>query len=60
MTPYTVLSTGCNEGLVETVLNAQTIAKIQQESSKVRAAGAWNEKCIYQYLHDKFSGDEER
>jgi len=58
MTPYQVLATGCNEGLIETVLNAHTIAKIQQQYTNMKVKAAFNENCIYQFLCDNCKTQE--
>ena len=51
LSAYGCLSTGLNEGLIEIVTQASTIAKIQLEypgMSKVQSA--FNKLCLYQWL----------
>ena len=51
MSPYGCLSTGCQMGMIEVVLSASTIAKIQKKSKG--AKGAFNRKILYQWLKEQ-------
>lgn len=50
MTPYGCLSTGDQVGVIEVVLNASTIAKIQKKKG---AKGAFDKKLLYYWLKDQ-------
>jgi len=50
MNPYGCLSTGAQVGMIEVVLSASTIAKIQKKKG---ARGAFDKKLLYQWLRDQ-------
>jgi phosphatidylinositol kinase/protein kinase (PI-3 family) len=56
MTPYGILATGPNHGLIEVVTNCKTIVDIQMEQGG--ATAAFNKKCIYNWLKDNATDDE--
>ena len=49
MNPYGCLATGNQVGMIEVVLNAATIAKIQKKKG---ARGAWDHKMLYLWLKE--------
>ena len=53
MIPYGCLSTGDQVGLIEVILNASTIAKIQKKSRGAR--GAFDKKVLLAWLREKNS-----
>ena len=51
LSAYGCLSTGLDEGLIEIVTPASTIAKIQLENPGIsKVQSAFNKLCIYQWL----------
>ena len=50
MTPYGILATGPDHGLIEVVNQCKTIVDIQMEQGG--ATAAFNKKCIYNWLKD--------
>lgn len=50
MNPYGCLSTGDQVGMIEVVLNASTIAKVQKKRG---AKGALDKKIMYQWLKEQ-------
>ena len=52
MIPYGCLSTGNQVGLIEVILNASTIAKIQKKSRR-GARGAFDKKVLLQWLREQ-------
>ena len=57
MIPYGCLSTGNQVGLIEVILNASTIAKIQKKSGGAR--GAFDKKVLLAWLREKNSSREQ-
>lgn len=51
MIPYGCLSTGDQIGMIEVVLNANTVAKIQKEKGG-GAKGAFDKTTLYQFLRE--------
>ena len=49
--PYGCLSTGVQVGLIEVVLESQTVANIQKTVGG-SARAAFNKKCLYQFLQN--------
>lgn len=57
MNPYACLSMGDQVGLIEVVLNSDTIAKIQKKQSGAR--GAFDKKLLYSWLKSNNKTPEE-
>lgn len=51
MTPYGCISTDQAVGLIEVVLNANTIANIQKEKA-LAVTSAFNKECLFSWLKD--------
>ena len=58
MIPYGCLSTGDQIGMIEVVLNSNTVAKIQKEKGG-GAKGAFDKTTLYQFLKEH-NPDNER
>jgi len=54
---YGCLTTGDREGLIETVVGAETIATIQKKYAGILKS--FNKKCLYEWLRDQ-NKDEKR
>lgn len=50
LNPYGCLPTGHNEGLIEIVTKASTLATIQRKYSDIKLKAAFNKQCLYQWL----------
>lgn len=50
LNPYGCLPTGHNEGLIEIVTKASTLATIQRAYSDIKLKAAFNKQCLYQWL----------
>lgn len=57
MTPYGCLAAGKQVGMIEVVLQADTVARIQKKHRGSR--GAFDKKCLFQWLQEK-NPDKER
>ncbi|XP_026542236.1 phosphatidylinositol 4,5-bisphosphate 3-kinase catalytic subunit delta isoform [Notechis scutatus] len=57
MTPYGCLSTGDKMGLIEVVMNSDTIANIQLNKSNMAATAAFNKDALLNWLKSKNPGD---
>ena len=58
LSAYGCLSTGHDEGLIEIVTKANTIANIQKEYPGVVVKKAFNKLCLYEWLVDKNNTEE--
>ncbi|XP_076048999.1 phosphatidylinositol 4,5-bisphosphate 3-kinase catalytic subunit delta isoform-like [Oratosquilla oratoria] len=58
MNPYGCMSTDDREGLIEVVLNAETIAKIQMEKGLFTATCAFKKGSLLAWLRDHNSSEE--
>ena len=59
MNAYGCLATGHEEGLIEIVLNSDTIANIQKKHSTLSLSAAFNKEGLYKWLQSK-NPDPER
>jgi len=50
---------GHNEGLIEIVTKASTLAKIQVEYADIKLTASFNKACLYEWLK-KHNPDEKR
>nr|XP_028596552.1 phosphatidylinositol 4,5-bisphosphate 3-kinase catalytic subunit delta isoform [Podarcis muralis]XP_028596553.1 phosphatidylinositol 4,5-bisphosphate 3-kinase catalytic subunit delta isoform [Podarcis muralis]XP_028596555.1 phosphatidylinositol 4,5-bisphosphate 3-kinase catalytic subunit delta isoform [Podarcis muralis] len=57
MTPYGCLSTGDKTGLIEVVMDSDTIANIQLNKSNMAATAAFNKDALLNWLKSKNPGD---
>uniref|UniRef100_A0A8C6K7J9 Phosphatidylinositol 4,5-bisphosphate 3-kinase catalytic subunit delta isoform n=1 Tax=Melopsittacus undulatus TaxID=13146 RepID=A0A8C6K7J9_MELUD len=57
MTPYGCLSTGDKTGLIEVVMQSDTIANIQLNKSNMVATAAFNKDALLNWLKSKNPGD---
>ncbi|XP_063001290.1 phosphatidylinositol 4,5-bisphosphate 3-kinase catalytic subunit delta isoform [Elgaria multicarinata webbii] len=57
MTPYGCLSTGDKTGLIEVVMDSETIANIQLSNSNMAATAAFNKDALLNWLKSKNPGD---
>uniref|UniRef100_A0A8D0C3R8 Phosphatidylinositol 4,5-bisphosphate 3-kinase catalytic subunit delta isoform n=1 Tax=Salvator merianae TaxID=96440 RepID=A0A8D0C3R8_SALMN len=57
MTPYGCLSTGDKMGLIEAVMDSDTIANIQLNKSNMAATAAFNKDALLNWLKSKNPGD---
>ncbi|KAM8927972.1 phosphatidylinositol 4,5-bisphosphate 3-kinase catalytic subunit delta isoform [Pelodytes ibericus] len=57
VTPYGCLSTGDKTGLIEVVMQSDTIANIQRNSSNMAATAAFNKDALLNWLKSKNPGD---
>uniref|UniRef100_A0ABM5EKJ9 phosphatidylinositol-4,5-bisphosphate 3-kinase n=1 Tax=Pogona vitticeps TaxID=103695 RepID=A0ABM5EKJ9_9SAUR len=57
MTPYGCLSTGDKTGLIEVVMNSDTIANIQLNKSNMAATAAFNKDALLNWLKSKNPGE---
>lgn len=55
--PYRCLSTGPLLGLIQVVVNADTLGKVQ--ASKGYIMGAWKEESLHKWLDEKSDKNEE-
>lgn len=56
---YGCLPMGHNEGLIEIVTKASTLAKIQVEFSDIKLTASFNKACLYEWLK-KHNTEEKR
>lgn len=49
---------GRNEGLIEVVTKASTLAKIQKQFSDMKFTASFNKACLYQWLKTTNATDE--
>ncbi|XP_060115268.1 phosphatidylinositol 4,5-bisphosphate 3-kinase catalytic subunit delta isoform isoform X1 [Heteronotia binoei] len=57
MTPYGCLSTGDKTGLIEVIMQSDTIANIQLNKSNMAATAAFNKDALLNWLKSKNPGD---
>ncbi|XP_053547411.1 phosphatidylinositol 4,5-bisphosphate 3-kinase catalytic subunit delta isoform isoform X2 [Bombina bombina] len=57
VTPYGCLSTGDKTGLIEVVMQSDTIANIQRNKSNMAATAAFNKDALLNWLKSKNPGD---
>ncbi|XP_075459685.1 phosphatidylinositol 4,5-bisphosphate 3-kinase catalytic subunit delta isoform [Ascaphus truei] len=57
MTPYGCLSTGDKTGLIEVVMQSDTIANIQRNKSNMAATAAFNKDALLNWLKSKNPGE---
>jgi len=55
--PYHCLSTGPSVGLIQVVVNAETLGRIQ--ASKGIIMGAWKDASLYEWLEENCNKSEE-